>query len=139
MSDLPEVRPTSCGHGFVLVDVPPAARVQNGNHLQDVYLCEDCRSRLHRPKVETKDIRPDEPLRDGDDVRVVTKEYVPATLATGSPGEAVAAVKGREAALAGEPRRVPDGIHPRSSWAREWLAAYDEVKGDADGKPTGGA
>lgn len=54
MSDLPEVRLASCGHGFLPLDVPPAAVMQNGMHQVQVYLCDDCRQRLNARKVETK-------------------------------------------------------------------------------------
>ena len=133
-NELPEVRPASCGHGFLPIDVPPAARVQNGMHEQPVYLCEDCRGRLNTRKVETKpappiqtkEIRPGVPLeaspeelRSGPDP--AADEY---QVMTGAPD---AAAEGRRARLANQPRRVPAGIHPRSDWARKFLAAYDEA------------
>lgn len=116
MSELPEVRRADCGHGFLLMDVPPAAVMENGQHPRLVYLCEDCRASLHRPAIERKDVR----------------------LAGRHPGEIMLqgesvdwADRGGQAARAGEQRTLPEelrGKHPRSAEPRAWFAGYDEAK-----------
>jgi len=114
MSDhLPRLRRADCGH-YSPEDLAPAGKAEDGHH--DVYLCNDCRGRLHQPpRVETKVVEP------------------PSNAPTDWT------VAGTVAGVAGEARRVPDGLHPRSREARDFLAAYDAVKGgvEVEGAPDG--
>jgi hypothetical protein len=131
VNELPEVRRADCGHGFLLIDVPPAARAQNGQHEQPVYLCEDCRARLQAPKVERKVVEPapaeSSPLSE----RAILKTTQEAERVT-DPDKARAL--GRAAAHHGLPRTLPGHIrHPREAAGRAWFAGYDEVKGAQEG------
>jgi hypothetical protein len=118
VSDLPEVRRGDCGH-FLLIDVPPVARQQNGQHEQPVYLCEPCRQALARPKVERKDVPPagEHP----GEIGVTFEREAPSDWAE----------LGRKAALAGRDRTLPPelrGDHARSARPRAWFAGYDSAK-----------
>jgi ribosome modulation factor len=105
VTELPEVRRADCGHGFLPIDTPPAARQQNGQHEQPVYLCEDCRARLGERKVETKDVRP------------------AATVSAPDPylaGRVAAGMSLTEEACPYPDRRVKD--------AKEWLRGFREAQ-----------
>lgn len=124
MSELPEVRRADCGHGFLPLDVPPAAVIQNGQHQQPVYLCEDCRRRLSTPQVERKDVRPERPAPP----KVETRDAAPAPAAvapTMEDGEAYEL--GRQAARDQRPEDDCPYADRRTKDAREWLRGHREL------------
>ena len=111
MSELPEVRRADCGHGFLPVDTPPAARHQNGMHEQPVYLCDDCRSRLLAaavPQVEFKDASA-EPA-----TRVVPDPYA----------------EGRRDFHTGVPEDECPYTDKRTKEAKAWLAGWREAQAE---------
>lgn len=131
MSELPEVRRADCGHGVLLVDTPPAARIQNGIHEQPVYLCEDCRARFNARKVETKPA----PVIETKSVESSLEPFVDQDMES-LRSNLSAYAEGAKAARASKTeddcpydRRTKDG--------KEWLRGYREA--ESDGKPTGGA
>lgn len=117
MSELPEVRRADCGHGFLPIDTPPAARVQNGQHEQPVYLCDDCRAGLSAPGVEHKDIRPARPAAIPVEAKVASSP--PAAKQNGEAYEL-----GRQAARDRRSEEDCPYADRRTKEAREWLRGF---------------
>jgi hypothetical protein len=133
VSELPAVRRADCGHYIPATAEPVATDAVHG---QPVYLCDDCRGRLSARRVETKP-GPTLEAKVVDFPVATTKASVVLPVNPELAEDESPRAAGRDAALMGAERRVPAGIHPRSAWARDWLAAYDEAKApDAHGGRT---
>jgi len=115
VSELPELRRADCGH-FIPADAPPAGRHRNGVHDQDVYLCDDCRSRLCARKVETKP-----------GPAVEAKAVVPPAVPDAPASDLSPYAKGAKVARDGGTEENCPYSDRRTRDAKEWLRGFREA------------